>query len=209
MQPFIALTSTQPTSAGCTHIFLKMRKPKEYPVEESTRSPSKYIIPTLDRRRIIYKKLGWLYILRNEGIGRNLLKIGMSSRFPEQRSRELSQSTSVPTPFELIYYVHVGDRYQAERFAHQMLIDYRKTSGKEFFIAPISEAIKALDQAAGHFPVYITTPKGRVKGILQQDILPKLCPCQNCGKRVRLRRLWIPTIQRCGNCGEVMLDETR
>ena len=164
--------------------------------------PSKLIIPTLDRRRKIYRKIGWIYVLRNPGLGRKYLKIGMTSRFPEKRALELSQSTAVPTPFQLVYYVHVGDRYQAEQHAHAELQEYRLANNKEFFITSISKAVRSLNNAAEKFPVYTTTSRGRVNGILPQDIQPHIVDCPHCGRKIRVRMLLIPTVMRCGYCNE-------
>ena len=59
--------------------------------------------------------MGYVYILINQsyrygGLRRKLLKIGQTSRNPEERAKELS-STGVPTPFEVAYYIQ-SDKYE-------------------------------------------------------------------------------------------------
>lgn len=163
--------------------------------------PSKLILPTLDRRRSLYKRIGWLYVLRNPGLAEGQLKVGMTSKFPERRALELSRSTAIPTPFQLVYYVHVGNRYEAEQHAHALLARHRLTDRKEFFSASIAEAVRALDDAAAHYPILLTTKKGRVTGIIPQDIQPRVVTCRACGQKSRIRDLLIRTVRRCGHCG--------
>jgi hypothetical protein len=76
-------------------------------------------------------KLGWLYILTNEGMP-NLIKVGMTTRQPWERAEELSKSTGVPAPFDVSSYMCVRDVYAAERLAHYELREFRLPN-REFF----------------------------------------------------------------------------
>ena len=73
------------------------------------------VIASFDKRRREYKKLGWIYVARNRSYVDPVFKIGQSSRPPSVRVAELSSDTSVYRDFELVYFVHVGNRDPAER----------------------------------------------------------------------------------------------
>ena len=60
------------------------------------------------------------------------IKIGMTTKDPVQRAKELS-NTSVPTPFEVVWAVYVADEKRAEYFLHQSLSPHRVTESREFF----------------------------------------------------------------------------
>ena len=51
---------------------------------------------------------GYVYILSNISMP-GLLKIGMTRLDPTKRVKELSSSTGVPTPFNLVYYREFND----------------------------------------------------------------------------------------------------
>lgn len=87
-------------------------------------------IKSLDRRYKVSKRVGWIYIMRNPAFKEDLVKIGRTSQSPLDRAAELGRSTSVPTDFEVIYFVHVLDTHRAERWIHNELVPYRKTSKK-------------------------------------------------------------------------------
>ncbi len=86
---------------------------------------------------------GYVYILENKSLhGR--LKIGKTTRTPEQRAKELS-STGLPTPFIVAYSVYVFDCDAAERYVHSKLDRYRISNNREFFSVPLEKAIGLLD----------------------------------------------------------------
>lgn len=158
-------------------------------------------ISSLDRRRREYKKVGWLYVVRNPSFKDPVFKVGMSSRPPGVRLSELSASTAVYAPFEMIYFVHVSDRELAEGQVHYMLRDYRVTPNKEFFEAPIRMIIDAVDRAAEMFPILIG--KGRRKTILEQVLGVAAYHCEKCGTENRVKHLLGVMKITCGNCGYV------
>jgi predicted transport protein len=89
---------------------------------------------------------GYVYILFNPGLRENYLKIGLTTRTPAERARELSSATGVPKPFEVAYSIRVGDCLACERFVHQRLGQYR--AGKEFFEISLEDAQRVVDEAA-------------------------------------------------------------
>ena len=90
---------------------------------------------------------GYIYILINASMP-GLVKIGKTMRTPEERVKELSQATGVPTPFILIYSMCVNDCTHAENYIHTYLAskEYRVSENREFFSATPTEAINAIVQ---------------------------------------------------------------
>ena len=91
---------------------------------------------------------GYVYILFNRAFQNDHYKIGMTTKTPEERARELSNATGVPRAFEVLYEQRVIDCPRAERLLHQRLHQYRSTGNREFFQIPLKAAIKALEQVA-------------------------------------------------------------
>lgn len=75
---------------------------------------------------------GFVYILGNPAFP-GIYKIGMTERSPSLRCKELSGSTSVPSPFVLIAYYEFEDARLVEQETHRHLAEYRVNDGREFF----------------------------------------------------------------------------
>lgn len=90
---------------------------------------------------------GFLYILTNSSIP-GQVKIGKTKRTPEDRKKELSASTSTPTPFKLKYYLQFENCDKAEKDVHAFLEKEGKrvSKNKEFFRIELKEAIKVIDK---------------------------------------------------------------
>ena len=73
-----------------------------------------------------------------------IIKIGMSTKMPEERAKELSSDTSTPTPFIVEYYAIFDDMIKAERMAHQRLKPHHH--GKEFFSTTVENAIYSIEE---------------------------------------------------------------
>ena len=157
------------------------------------------IIRSLDKRLREYRHVGWVYIMRNPAFRELLLKIGQSSRPPMLRAMELGAATAVPRDFDLIYFVHVADRHKAEQYVHTQLASYRASPGKEFFSAPLVQAIEALDRAAESLPIIIG--RGQHPYSLQQYFETVTAICSRCGTTNRVRRLAITVAVKCRSCG--------
>jgi predicted transport protein len=91
---------------------------------------------------------GYIYILLNRAFQNDQYKIGMTTKTPEERAREISNATGVPRAFEVLYEQQVADCQRAERLLHQRLHQYRSASNREFFQIPLKAAIKALEDVA-------------------------------------------------------------
>ena len=106
---------------------------------------------------------GWVYILSNESLN-GLIKIGFSTKDPENRARELSGDTGVPTPFVVEYEVLVDDPHGCEQKAHKLLSENRVNQKREFFQCTIDRAIETVKEIVGagvYFEKYRNEPEGR------------------------------------------------
>ena len=158
------------------------------------------VIGSLDKRRREYRYVGWVYIMRNPAFRELLLKIGQSGRPPMLRAVDLSSATAVPRDFQLVYFVHVADRHQAEQYVHAELASYRASPGKEFFSAPLVEAIEALDRAAASLPIVVG--RGKYAYVLEQYFGAVTATCVGCGSKNRVRHLAITVAAKCRSCGK-------
>ena len=77
-----------------------------------------------------------------------MLKLGATTLDPHERARQLTASTSSPTPFVVAYYRRVPDVNKAERMMHETFADRRVNGGREFFQCSVLEACTALDRIA-------------------------------------------------------------
>ena len=75
---------------------------------------------------------GFIYVMQSPHMP-GLYKVGMTTRAPHERAKELSQSTSCPSPFEVLYYAEVCDPTLVERELFETLCDFRVSQGREFF----------------------------------------------------------------------------
>lgn len=91
---------------------------------------------------------GFLYVLANSSMP-DLIKVGKTTRDPAQRVKELSSATGVPNPFLLVYCQPVEDCDAAEKWVHAELErrGYRPNTDREFFKAPVHEAVEVLNAA--------------------------------------------------------------
>lgn len=94
----------------------------------------------------IRKAKGYVYIASNPSIP-GLLKIGMTSKDPRERVKQLF-TTSVPTPFVLqrVYHVNNTNASGMEARIHRHLSRYRVNSRREFFRIEPDEAHKKISQ---------------------------------------------------------------
>lgn len=86
---------------------------------------------------------GFVYVMSNKSMP-GIIKIGMSTKMPEERAKELSSDTSTPTPFIVEYYAIFDDMIKAERMAHQRLKPHHH--GKEFFSTSVENAIYSIEE---------------------------------------------------------------
>ena len=99
-------------------------------------------------------EVGYVYIMTNEHIP-NLIKIGMTTRTPEERSSELS-STGLPGRWSVEYSIFVPNCEKIEKKVHKALGEFRLSEDREFFTIEIPAAIEVIESHAknmsDHFP---------------------------------------------------------
>lgn len=95
----------------------------------------------------------YIYILLNPA-HKSLLKIGRTSRTPDERAQELSKATGVPSPFFVAYESLVSDSNLAEKLIHQELSSqgYRLNPSREFFEVPLKVAVSVVDRICQSLP---------------------------------------------------------
>lgn len=76
---------------------------------------------------------GFVYVLTNDLMPR-CVKVGCTTRDPQQRARELSTSTGVPAPFRVALYGAADENLRGhEAEMHLCLAPWRLTQSREFF----------------------------------------------------------------------------
>lgn len=74
---------------------------------------------------------GFVYIMTNPSM--KAFKLGCTERSPHLRADELSSSTGIPEPFEVLCYAEFHDFQKVERELHEFLADDRVSENREFF----------------------------------------------------------------------------
>lgn len=89
---------------------------------------------------------GYVYVMVNPSLP-DIVKIGKTTRDPNERAKELSSATGVPTPFILVYSKPFADCHFAEKVIHGYLEDkgVRVSGNREFFQISTSEAIDLIN----------------------------------------------------------------
>lgn len=80
---------------------------------------------------------GWVYVLGNEHFARDVYKIGMTTRTPEERVKELS-TTGVPSEFDILDAYYSFNPSEDESLIHGLLSDYRINDNREFFLCSLN-----------------------------------------------------------------------
>jgi hypothetical protein len=89
----------------------------------------------------------FVYVMRCHAHTENLFKVGFTDRDPKLRAKELSSTTSVPSPFMVLQAWAVSDGYGAEQSAHAELTDVRLSANREFFQLDYRELCLRLEQS--------------------------------------------------------------
>ena len=89
---------------------------------------------------------GWVYILTNDSLQSNYLKIGHTTNEPSGRAADLSSASGVATPFNVVYSEVVPDCIRAEALVHRKLADHRVSNNREFFQIDLVTAQKTVHE---------------------------------------------------------------
>lgn len=90
-------------------------------------------------------ELGYVYILINDSI-KGMIKIGSTVINAQERAKQLSKNTGVPTPFKVAYELYVPNYKVFEKSIHNCLADFRVNPNREFFNYPLNKAIKLIEE---------------------------------------------------------------
>lgn len=91
---------------------------------------------------------GYVYILINDSFN-DLIKIGKTTINAEERAKQLSKGSGVPTPFRVAYQLYVNNCDVTEKRIHDELNDYRINPNREFFKYPLYKAINLIQMLNG------------------------------------------------------------
>ena len=96
---------------------------------------------------IMDKNKGYVYVLMNPSYS-DIVKVGKTTKNPEERAKELSSVTGIATPFVVVYKRLFKNCHAAEKIVHDILTErgYRVNDMREFFSVETSEAIDVIQQ---------------------------------------------------------------
>jgi len=98
-----------------------------------------------------------IYVLTNEAMP-GYVKVGLTTTSIEQRMRELSNTTSIPVPFNCFYACTVNDAKFVEKQLHDAFSDHRINPKREFFLISPERVVAALKLVK----IEEVTPKGDI-----------------------------------------------
>lgn len=90
------------------------------------------------------EEAGFVYIMRQPAHEENIFKIGLTKRTSEQRSKELS-NTSTIDKFFIINKYQTRNCEEAERLIHEKLEKYRLSKRREFFRCELKKILDACE----------------------------------------------------------------
>lgn len=129
--------------------------------------------------------------MSNASFSDGRIKIGMSSKDPVERKREL-ESSGVPEPFVIEYKAMVDDYQKVERHVHRDLDNWRPNKNREFFTCSVSDAIisiKSIAKIAFEENNYMTAQEWREEERRKQIKKEKIVKASADRARERERRL--------------------
>lgn len=92
-----------------------------------------------------FEKPGWVYALQSSDYP-GVLKIGMTTKTPEVRMREINAGTGVITPFVMAHKEKTESARRSEQAVHDELAEFRISMGKEFFRVSVEHATESISR---------------------------------------------------------------
>lgn len=101
------------------------------------------------RRKNIYSNKdrefdSWVYILSNPSLP-GLFKVGYTKNTPDERAKQLSNSTGVALPYKVEWAFHCFNGESLESEVHNYLEKFRINNQREFFRVELDEIKKAIN----------------------------------------------------------------
>jgi hypothetical protein len=92
----------------------------------------------------------YVYVLANPSMP-EMLKIGYTKNDPEERAVQLSKSTGVPIPFDVVYSYGCFNGERVEKEVHKKLKQKRVRGEREFFYVSLDEAKQVIKEIGKQF----------------------------------------------------------
>lgn len=89
------------------------------------------------------KPIEYVYVLVNESI-HGMVKIGMTTRGVQERAREISGATGVPTPWTVVFSFRCFKSYDLEQEIHEYLDSVRVSGNREMFRLTPNQAMEVV-----------------------------------------------------------------
>jgi len=99
------------------------------------------------------KPTEFVYVLVNKSIP-GMVKIGMTVRDVDERAKEISGATGVPTPWVPVYSFQCFNSYKLEQEIHSYLDAIRVNANREMFAMSSTDAIKIVKQLGEKYTQY-------------------------------------------------------
>ena len=80
----------------------------------------------------------WVYALSNP-LQQGIYKVGYTNKHPEERAKQISNSTGVVLPYEVAFAFHCYNGEMLEGELHKRLGEYRVNNNREFFQLSLEE----------------------------------------------------------------------
>lgn len=140
-------------------------------------------------------KPGYIYILQNKAYGSYVVKIGLTTRQPSIRAREIyAGSSGVPMPFEIAVAFSVADCERAEKQIHKRLAVYRLNRRREFFRLSPAVAAKISYETCAQINAELACPQpepivflGATAALRRQDNVAEINKDEVDGKPIEFR----------------------
>ena len=87
----------------------------------------------------------YVYVLTNPS-SPHIVKIGMTTRTPEERVKEINSATGVIEEWELHWYIQCGQSMDLEKSVHEYLGEFRVRDNREGFKCTPTQAIAAIQK---------------------------------------------------------------
>jgi len=92
----------------------------------------------------------FVYVLENQSMPR-MLKIGYTKNDVDLRAEQLSKSTGVPTPFDVVYTYSCFNGERIEKEVHKIFKKKRVRGEREFFYVTLEEAKQMIKQVGEQY----------------------------------------------------------
>lgn len=87
---------------------------------------------------------GFIYVLKNPSL-KGMVKIVASTKYSNEICRELSSTSTIPTPFNIVYSQPSINPFKVESIVHAILDEYRVYKNSDFFNVDVDPTIDLIE----------------------------------------------------------------